>query len=328
LRAITRSTGGHLESLKVDQSLSSSRDTSVVPERVAGPSRASDLFQVLRGSQSARLSKDPVEAVASLREIRPATLTHTEVPHCGSARPHIDASLLARSAPQLSFASQQARSFHTSSRASYDSTSYNVTDVPEFFAKYKGNRAISSDSGMHERKHDESGLMPSLTDAILSGDVVATTRRLKAKIPVEHHVAEGHVVHPSGFVVPGPGYTSTSDVARAKERERNENKDRLVQTVAVAHCVLESDFEQVDATTLHASHKVPFEVRELDGTVKHPSGFMPPTPAHKFRHTASPSVLWERKVSAVRQKIRQPSPSRAVLRAVHTASAPKISGDA
>jgi hypothetical protein len=170
--------------------------------------------------------------------------------------------------------------------------------------------------------------MQPLTDSILSGDVVANTRRLKAKIPVEHHNFEGHIVHPSGFVVPGPGHASTSDVARAKERERNESSDRLVQTAAVAHRVLESDFEQVDATTLPSSHKVPFEVREPDGTVKHPSGFVPPTPAHKFRSTVNPSVLRERKVSVLQQRVKQPSPARAVLRAMHTTSAPKASGDA
>ena len=162
--------------------------------------------------------------------------------------------------------------------------------------------------------------MQSLTHLIGTGDVVASTRRLLSKVPVEHHIAQGHVVHPSGFVVPGPGHTSTSDVARAKERERNERLDRAVQTAAVAHCVLESDFDQVDATTLPTSHKIPFEVREPDGTVKHPSGFVPPTPAHEFRHTVRTNVFWDRKVPVPRQVPRQPSPARAVLRAVHTTS--------
>lgn len=167
--------------------------------------------------------------------------------------------------------------------------------------------------------HEELGLMQSLAQSVLLGDVVASTRRLKTKIPVEHHATEGHIIHPSGFVVPGPGHTSTSDVARAKERERNESIDRAIQTAAVAHRVLESGFEQVDATTLPSSHKVPFEVREPDGTVKHPSGFMPPTPAHKFRYTVDSNILWDRKVSAARPRVRQPSPARAVLRAMHTA---------
>ncbi|KAH0835635.1 hypothetical protein J3R83DRAFT_9385 [Lanmaoa asiatica] len=258
LRVITRSRGGHLEGLKLDQYHSPDTDTPPVLECVPGSSRG----------------------------------------------------------------------FHTSSRVPYDSTSYNVTDVPDFFIKYKQHRVISSpESEVHDRKHEELGLMKSLADSILLGDVVASTRRLKAKIPVEHHVTEGHVIHPSGFVVPGPGHTSTSDVARAKERERNENNDRAVQTAAVAHCVLESDFKQVDATTLPSPQKVPFEVREPDGIVKHPSGFVPPTPAHKFRYTVNTSVLRDRKVPAARQQARQPSPSRAVLRAMHTASASKISGD-
>ncbi|KAG6372594.1 hypothetical protein JVT61DRAFT_7708 [Boletus reticuloceps] len=220
-----------------------------------------------------------------------------------------------RSGPQFS---QQTRGFHSSSSHPYDSTSYNVTDVPDFFVKYKQHRATSSaGSEVNARKH-EIGLMQSVADSTLSGDVVATTRRLKAKIPVEHHAAEGHVIHSSGFVVPGPGHSSTSDVARAKEKERNDKKDRLIQTAAVAHRVLESDFEQVNATTHPSSHKVPFEVREADGTIKHPSGFVPPTPVNKFRYSAYSSVLWDRKVSVVQRTVTQRSPSRAVLRAMHT----------
>lgn len=169
--------------------------------------------------------------------------------------------------------------------------------------------------------------MRSLVDSAISGDLIATTRRSKTKIPVEHHTVDGHVIHPSGFVVPGPGYVSTSDVARAKEGERNENKDRLVQTASVAHRVLESNLEQVDATTLSFLHKVPFEVREPDGTVKHPSGFVPPTPADEFRYAVDNSVLRDRKVSSVRQKARQPSPSGAVLRAMHTVPVPNAAGD-
>ena len=130
-------------------------------ERVPGPSRVSDFPQVLLGSTS---FKDPVEAVdttqwlsqptqksiqgsegraALLREICPAP--NAEAPLSGNARPHIDPSLLARSAPKLSFASQQTRSFHTSLRVPYDSTSYNATDVPDFFVKYKQHPTSSTD---------------------------------------------------------------------------------------------------------------------------------------------------------------------------------------
>lgn len=177
----------------------------------------------------------------------------------------------------------------------------------------------------HEPKHEEFGLMRSLADSAISGDLVATTRRPKTKIPIEHHAVEGHIIHPSGFVVPGPGYVSTSDVARAKERERNEIQDHLVQTASVAYCVLESNLEQVDATTLSSLHKVPFEVRESDGIVKHPSGFVPPTPAHEFRYTVNYSVLRDCKVSPVRQRAKQPSPSGPLLRAVHTVPAQNAS---
>jgi len=220
-------------------------------------------------------------------------------------------------------ATSPARGFHSSSPTSYDSTSYNVTEVPEFFSKYKQRRgSFPSDMEMH---HEDLGLAPSLTHSIRKGDVVASTRRYLSKVPVEHLVPEGHIVHPSGFVCPGPGHSSTSDAARAKERERNEGIDRAIQTAAVAHRVLESDFEQVDATTLPNSSKIPFESRELDGTVKHPSGFVPPTPAHMFRHTVPTKVFWDRKVSVPRKAPRQPSPGRAVLRAVHTSSAQEAS---
>ncbi|KAG9312551.1 hypothetical protein JVU11DRAFT_6946 [Chiua virens] len=293
LRVVAKATTGHFEKYKHDQSRSLDNATLPVSESVDS----------LEGHH---LGNVPLRTV-------PVSQVDTSF------------------APQSSFTSQQARTFHTSTSAPYESTSYNATDgVPDFFIRYKQHRATSLTSAdALGRTVDELGLMPSLTKSTLSGDVVATTRRLKAKIPVEHQAGQGHVIHPSGFVVPGPGHTSTSDVARAKERERNDRQDRLVQTAAVARRVLESDFEQVDATTLPAAHKVPFEVREPDGTVKHPSGFVPPTPAHKFRYAVGTSALWDRKVSGARQKARQPSPARGVLRAVHTtASATKDSGDA
>ena len=316
------------------------RNTSPVSEHIVGFSRDSDFFQV---PNPARIFKGPVEAATV---DSPVPLI-AEV-HLGNVQPrrasfsHVDASLIARPTRRFSFASQQTRGFHSSPRVAYDSTSYNVSDVPDFFIKYKQHRATSTASvsplvstffwgrlrffktfqEVFGREQEELGLMQPLTHSIQSGDVVATTRRLQAKIPVEHHVADGHIIHPSGFVVPGPGHTSTSDVARAKERERNEGIDRAIQTAAVAHRVLESDFEQVDATTIASLSKVPFEVRESDGTVKHPSGFVPPTPDHKFRYNVN--MVRDRKVSATRQKVRPPSPTRGVLRAVHT-SAPRPS---
>ncbi|KAG8215767.1 hypothetical protein J3R82DRAFT_7666 [Butyriboletus roseoflavus] len=315
LRVVTRSRAGHL---RLDHPDTDERvpDFQALQRSFKDP-EAVDATQWPSPHRQIRKSVQGPEARAALLcEISPVPLNDTEVPQSRSTPvSHINPCLLAH---QPSFASHQARGFHSSLRVPYDSTSYNVTDVPEFFVKYKDHRAtLSADLEVHEL-----GLMQSLANSIRSGDVVASTRRLKAKIPVEHHATEGRIVHPSGFVVPGPGHSSTSDVARAKERERNENKDRAVQTAAVADRVLESDFGQVDATTHPSLRKVPFEVHELDGTVKHPSGFVPPTPAHKFRYTVDSNVLRDRKVSAVRQRARQPSPARAVLRAMHTTSAP------
>ena len=153
--------------------------------------------------------------------------------------------------------------------------------------------------GVCEHKHEESGLMPFLIGSIRLADVVATTRCLKTKIPIEHNLAEGPIVHPSDFVVPRLSHTCASNVTRTKEREQNKSKDHLVQTATVTHSVLKSGLEQFNTTTLPVPHKVPFKVHEPDNTVKHSSGFMPSTPA----------------------------PSHAVLRVMHTASTPKSSED-
>lgn len=115
--------------------------------------------------QTQKSIQDSEGRAALLCEISPAPLNNTEAHLFGNAQPRsssvsrIDASIFTRSAPPLSFASQQARGFHTSSRAPYDSTSYNVTDVPDFFIKYKEHRATSSNlvspipifSGRYER---------------------------------------------------------------------------------------------------------------------------------------------------------------------------------
>jgi len=289
LRVIARSTGANLERLKADQPFFPDPST---PERVSSSSRV--------------VLNDLVEPAQN----RPPQNNTT----------HVDVSLVAHHASQLSFNSpKHARDFHTSSRVPYDSTSYNVTQVPDFFVRYKEQRAASPTTfGVNT---EESGLMQSLTDSILSGDIVASTRRLKTKTPVEHHVPGGQVVHASGYVVPGPGHISSSDVARAKEGERNESIDRGRQKAAITDCVLKFDLRHVDATTLHSLHKVPIEVREPDGTIKHPSGFTPPTPSHKFRYHKDTSGLRARKVSSMKQKARQVSPGHGILRAMHTSQA-------
>ncbi|KAG1882371.1 hypothetical protein F4604DRAFT_1921526 [Suillus subluteus] len=131
------------------------------------------------------------------------------------------------------------------------------------------------------RKHEESALTKHLSDSILGDDLVASTRHLVAKIPVEHYDKDRNLVHPSG------------DSAHAKEQTRDQDKERAAQTASVAECVLKSDFNHVHSTmasTHPRCHKVPFEIREPDGMVKHPSGFVPPTPANKFKYSDSASL--------------------------------------
>ncbi|KAG1782242.1 hypothetical protein EV702DRAFT_1071002 [Suillus placidus] len=234
--------------------------------------------------------------------------------------------------PKLTTTGQQVRAFHSSARRPYPSESYNEEHiVPNFYIKHKQDRKQQADKLMkspatpsttspsatdtagldvaaakeasHDpsrqtkavkrRKHEESALMEHLSDSILGDDLVASTRRLVTKIPVEHYDKDGNLVHPSGFVVPGKGHSSTSDAARAKERARDEDEERAAQTASVAERVLESDFDHVHsamASTRPRSHKVPFEIREPDGTVKHPSGFVPPTPANEFKYSDSASL--------------------------------------
>lgn len=234
--------------------------------------------------------------------------------------------------PKLTTSGQQARAFHSSATRPYPSESYNEEHiVPNFYIKHKKDRKRQADKLMkspvtpsttspsatdttgldvaaaeeaaHDparqtkavkrRKHEESALMEHLSDSILGDDLVASTRRLVTKIPVEHYDKDGNLVHPSGFVVPGKGHSSTSDAARAKEWARDQDEERAAQTASVAERVLESDFDHVHSTmasTRPRSHKVPFEIREPDGTVKHPSGFVPPTPANEFKYSDSASL--------------------------------------
>ncbi|KAI6133408.1 hypothetical protein EDD16DRAFT_22232 [Pisolithus croceorrhizus] len=157
------------------------------------------------------------------------------------------------------------------------------------------------------RKEEETPLMEQLFDSVLSDEIAASTRRLKAKIPVEHYDPTHDVIrHPSGFVVPGNGHASASDAARAKEHARDEEEDRALQTTNVAERVKESDLDSVHAacaSTRPRMGKVPCEVREPDGTFKHPSGFIPPTPVQEFECVDSaPSTGRDTEV-VVRQRV-------------------------
>ncbi|KAJ7629396.1 hypothetical protein DFH06DRAFT_1057011 [Mycena polygramma] len=179
------------------------------------------------------------------------------------------------SSPALS-----VRAFHSSSIVRVGSDSYNDDDiVPDFYLQNKQVKG-TPDSGEPEPLQDSSSLMENLTEGILSDEIVASTRRHPSKIPVEIE-SEGVIVHPSGFVVPTP-----SPYTAAPERKHRE-RDLAQQTAAVAERVSEQDLADVTAETSSRKGKVPYEVRQADGTVVHPSGFEPPTAADEFEHSGN-----------------------------------------
>ncbi|KAJ7641348.1 hypothetical protein FB45DRAFT_899992 [Roridomyces roridus] len=180
--------------------------------------------------------------------------------------------------PRPQSTAQPVRAFHSSS-ARHVGGSYNDDHVvPKFYVRHKQDKGDENEKQLEE---DSSSLMPHLSDSILSDDLVASTRRLASKIPTDLFNEDGVLVHPSGFVVPTP-----SDATERKERER----DLAQQTAAVAERVLEEDFSDVSAETSSRRGKVPFEVRGVDGTVTHPSGFEPPTAADEFEHSGNHTV--------------------------------------
>ncbi|EIM80649.1 uncharacterized protein STEHIDRAFT_150375 [Stereum hirsutum FP-91666 SS1] len=142
--------------------------------------------------------------------------------------------------------------------------------VPEYYVERKKQR-----DAIQERKELEGSLMYELGAGILSDDIAASTRRPANKIPTEFEAEDGTIIHPSGFTVPSPG---EAPVSYADTRER----DPSIETANVAERVGEEDYTGVRAHVRPHSQKIPFEVEEPDGTVRHPSGFEPPTPAHEF----------------------------------------------
>ncbi|KAI4518487.1 hypothetical protein K523DRAFT_238698 [Schizophyllum commune Tattone D] len=166
------------------------------------------------------------------------------------------------------------RSFTASTVSRSGADSYNDENkVPEFYVRRKEKRASGKPISEEDKAKDPS-LMEHLSDGLLSDEIVASTRRLKSKIPKEMYNEDGVLVHPSGYVIPTPA----DETPARRERER----DLAKQTAAVAERVLEEDFEGVTAHTKAKRRKVPVEVRHEDGSVSHPSGFVPPTPAENF----------------------------------------------
>jgi hypothetical protein len=161
-------------------------------------------------------------------------------------------------------------------------------DHDHYVPPYYVERKIQRES-IEDRKDQESGLMHEVSAGVLSDSFAATTRRLGNKIPTEHRLAGGVIVHPSGFVVPSPG-EATELYADIRER------DMMQQTLAVAARVNEDRALRGFTFGVRArDEKVPYECVEVDGTIAHPSGFVPPTPAHQF--PSAPDVASEGEVT-------------------------------
>lgn len=220
----------------------------------------------------------------------------TEDPRQPKAKPKQKASYIAPTASPLTV--EQKRAFHSSPRL-LGSHSYNEDHiVPDFYVQHKRRKnpdAIDTTAPSHPpsasvSKSRQGGavaesLMEHLSDSILSDEVAATTmRRPKGKIPHEHYNSEGILIHPSGYVIPTPGEAPNP---MSERRSRDHGK----QTAAVAERVQEQgDYKDFNAHTRLHDNKVPYEVIEEDGSVSHPSGFVPPTPAHEFKYSDSSSV--------------------------------------
>jgi hypothetical protein len=210
----------------------------------------------------------------------------------------VDPLALTTFATSIPSSADQKRAFHTSLRA-LGSHSYNEDHVvPDFYIQHKrrknpealdttppSNPPSSNASQSRQDAAINESLMGHLSESILSDEVAASTmRRLKGKIPHEHYNDEGVLVHPSGYVIPTPGEAPNF----MSERRSRDNKK---QTAAVAERVQEEgDYTDINAHTRLHNNKVPYEVVEKDGSVSHPSGFVPPTAAHAFRYSDSSSV--------------------------------------
>ncbi|KAJ7034706.1 hypothetical protein C8F04DRAFT_559522 [Mycena alexandri] len=128
---------------------------------------------------------------------------------------------------------------------------------------------LSADERVPQLHHSPS-LMDPASDA-----VEVSTRPQDSKIPSEVIDADGVRVHPSGFVVP----TATQQTRKQRHRDPTRQTGSVAERVAE-----EKDLEGVTAETSPQGGKVPYEVRGSDGTVTHPSGFEPTTPADGFEH--------------------------------------------
>jgi hypothetical protein len=188
-----------------------------------------------------------------------------------------------------------------SSKSSVGAHSYNDENkVPTFYQKHKAGKVQQASEAQKEsilnREKEESGLMNTLSDSILSDSVTASTRRLAAKIPASFMTEEGDVVHASGYKVPKPDQPGEDPIEPWSERR---DRDAAAQTAAVAERVLEEDFDFIIAETREREGKIPPEIRHQDGSISHASGFIPPTPMDGFKVSMSaetPNLVSKRDV--------------------------------
>ncbi|THU98536.1 hypothetical protein K435DRAFT_964879 [Dendrothele bispora CBS 962.96] len=68
----------------------------------------------------------------------------------------------------------------------------------------------------------------------------------------------------------------------SQARLQKDARRHMAQTVAVAERVSEENLDGVESRMKRLPGKIPYEVEFADGTVAHPSGFVPPTAVHKF----------------------------------------------
>ena len=188
----------------------------------------------------------------------------------------------------------QRRQFHSSPRTS-GAHSYNEDHiVPDFYVQHKRRKnpdsapeevPIALKSKARQRSATHESLMENLSDSLLSGEVAAhTMKRLRSKIPHEHYDKDGVLVQASGYVVPSPG---EAPEYMSEKRKRDLSKP----TAAIADSVQAAgDFSSINAHTRLQGGKVPYEIIEEDGSVSHPSGFVPPTAAHEFKYSDSSSI--------------------------------------
>jgi hypothetical protein len=184
--------------------------------------------------------------------------------------------------PVISVAADQpfslsCRTFHASSTNSLGHSYNDESTVPDFYIRRKELKAQINEALLAAPKLSEderNSLMDQLSEPSHSSSEL---RRLVAKLPRELFDAEGRLVHPSGFVIPTPAIAP--HLRQRKERE----KDKAQQTTAIAERVQEGDFSSDFSAEIRSrKEKVPFEVAGENGTVSHPSGFIPPTPSNDF----------------------------------------------